>query len=188
MNLSKKRKLQNDVMFQSPQKVHKTNTVLMNSPPVLNASFLHVSPSKQNASFANSPPGSFIRHTNTAPPKKGMVPIPVGAHNCLHACSFLITGVLTSLERQEATDLIKNYGGVVYKSVAKSLTHAVVGDVAGPKKLQQFASNPNIKVINEAELLDMIRSFPAGPDVLPPKNLAQLTHQSPNQSPNQRVC
>jgi replication factor C subunit 1 len=42
---------------------------------------------------------------------KGKIPLPVGQKNCLKEKTFLITGVLDSLEREEATKLIQKYGG-----------------------------------------------------------------------------
>jgi hypothetical protein len=46
-----------------------------------------------------------------APPLKGQKPLPQGAAGCLTGLTFVISGVLDSLEREEMTDLIKSYGG-----------------------------------------------------------------------------
>jgi len=46
------------------------------------------------------------------PPNKGMKIIPTGKPYCLIKKSFLITGVLDSLEKEEAIELIKSYGGL----------------------------------------------------------------------------
>lgn len=43
----------------------------------------------------------------------GSKEIPTGAENCLLGLTFVITGVLDSLEREEAEELIKQYGGQV---------------------------------------------------------------------------
>lgn len=40
-----------------------------------------------------------------------MKPLPEGQPNCLAGYVFVITGVLESLEREEATELIQKYGG-----------------------------------------------------------------------------
>ena len=42
-----------------------------------------------------------------------------------------MTGVLDSLERDEAHDLIQQYGGNICKTVAKKLNYAVIGAEAG---------------------------------------------------------
>lgn len=47
----------------------------------------------------------------TGPQQKGLKEIPEGATNCLFGKIFVITGVLDSLEREEARDLIVKYGG-----------------------------------------------------------------------------
>jgi len=40
-----------------------------------------------------------------------MKEIPIGKDFCLYGKTFIITGVLDSLERDEATKLITQYGG-----------------------------------------------------------------------------
>lgn len=42
---------------------------------------------------------------------KGKKTVPSGLPNCLGGKVFVITGILDSLERKEAEDLIKSYGG-----------------------------------------------------------------------------
>ena len=50
--------------------------------------------------------GRYIA-TRAPPPRHGEKPIPVGSEKCLAGYRFVITGVLESLEREEAADLIK---------------------------------------------------------------------------------
>ena len=59
----------------------------------------------------------------------------VGAENCLEGLTFVITGVLESLERDEAADIIKKYGGKVTTSVSGRTSYIVVGEEAGESKL-----------------------------------------------------
>lgn len=73
-----------------------------------------------------------------APPHLGMKELPQGAPWCLWGKVFMCTGVLDSLERDDAFKLIEHYGGKIAKSVTKQLTHAVVGTDAGAKKLEQI--------------------------------------------------
>ncbi|XP_018357397.1 PREDICTED: replication factor C subunit 1 isoform X2 [Trachymyrmex cornetzi] len=86
---------------------------------------------------------------------------PTGAENCLAGVSFLITGVLDSLERNEVEDLIQKYGGRTVNSVSKKVNYIIVGDEAGPSKLAK-AINLGIKQISEDDLLEMIRTRPEG--------------------------
>lgn len=48
---------------------------------------------------------------------------------------ILFTGVLESLERDQAETLAKEYGATISKSVGPKLSYAVVGEDAGPTKL-----------------------------------------------------
>ncbi len=47
----------------------------------------------------------------------------------------MVTGVLDSLERDEATELIKKYGGKVTTSVSSRTSFLVTGEEAGDGKL-----------------------------------------------------
>ena len=91
----------------------------------------------------------------------GSKEIPEGAENCLANLSFLITGVLDSLEREEAESIIKQYGGKILHAVSKKLNYIIVGDEPGPSKMAK-AESLGVKKISEDELLDMLRSRPAG--------------------------
>lgn len=70
--------------------------------------------------------------------------------------TFLITGVLESLERDEAGSIIKEYGGKTMTVVGKRLNYLIVGEDAGPKKLAQ-AEEFGVKIISEDDFLDLIR-------------------------------
>ncbi|XP_017758699.1 PREDICTED: replication factor C subunit 1 [Eufriesea mexicana] len=91
----------------------------------------------------------------------GSKEIPVGAEYCLAGLSFVLTGVLDSLEKEEAEELIKKYGGRILHQVSKKTDYIVVGDQPGPAKLSK-ANNLNIKKISEDDLLEFIRTRPAG--------------------------
>jgi len=49
----------------------------------------------------------------------------------------VITGVLESLDRDEAKQLVEKYGGKVTTSVSKKTTYMVVGRDAGESKLNK---------------------------------------------------
>lgn len=69
------------------------------------------------------------------PRAPGSKPIPEGKEDCLEGLTFVITGVLESLEREEATDLVRKYGGKVTQSISKNTSYVVVGEGAGQSKL-----------------------------------------------------
>ena len=58
-----------------------------------------------------------------------------GAESCLEGLTFVITGVLESLEREEATDIIKKYGGKVTTNVSGRTSYIIIGEEAGESKL-----------------------------------------------------
>ncbi|XP_050464112.1 replication factor C subunit 1 isoform X1 [Cataglyphis hispanica] len=91
----------------------------------------------------------------------GSKEIPIGAQNCLAGITFVLTGVLDSLERNEVEDLIRKYGGRTVNTVSGKVNYIIVGDEAGPSKLAK-ANNLGIKQISEDDLLEMICTRPEG--------------------------
>ena len=65
--------------------------------------------------------------------------------NCLDGLKFVIIGVLESIEREEATDLIQRYGGKVTQSVSKKTSYVVMGQDPGEHKLSKVHCNTQIK-------------------------------------------
>ncbi|XP_061394264.1 replication factor C subunit 1 [Musca vetustissima] len=86
----------------------------------------------------------------------GCKEVPKGKPNCLAGLTFLVTGVLESLERDEACSIIKEYGGKVMTTVGKRLNYLIAGEDSGPKKLAQ-AEEFNVKIITEDDFLNLIR-------------------------------
>lgn len=68
--------------------------------------------------------------------------------------SFVITGTL-SKTRKEIENLIKSNGGRVKSSVSKDIDYLIVGDNPGSKL--DKAKKLGIKIINEKELMDILR-------------------------------
>lgn len=69
--------------------------------------------------------------------------------------TFVLTGTLPTMKRDEAKELIEKYGGKASGSVSKKTSYVLAGDEAGSKltKAQQLG----IKIISEEELLEMIK-------------------------------
>jgi DNA ligase (NAD+) len=68
--------------------------------------------------------------------------------------SFVLTGSLPTLKRDDAGERIKNAGGKVQSSVSKKTDYVVAGDEAGTKL--EKAKELGVAVIDEAELLRML--------------------------------
>ena len=69
--------------------------------------------------------------------------------------TFVLTGTLPTLTRDEASAMIKAQGGKVTGSVSKKTDYVVAGEAAGSKLTK--ANELGIKVIDEAELLEMMK-------------------------------
>lgn len=78
----------------------------------------------------------------------------VSASNKLEGYTFVITGTLPSLSRDEATALIKSNGGKVTSSVSKKTDYLLCGEDAGSKLTK--AESLGITIIDEDELYKMI--------------------------------
>ncbi|MCJ1313296.1 hypothetical protein MMC25_006973 [Agyrium rufum] len=95
-----------------------------------------------------------------AGPAGGAKEPPMGQENCLAGLSFVFTGVLDGLGREEGAQLVKRYGGKVMTSPSSKTNYVVLGDEAGPKKLETIQKY-GLKTINEDGLFELIRLLPA---------------------------
>ena len=59
--------------------------------------------------------------------------------------TFVITGILESIEREEAADLIQRYGGKVTQSVSKKTSYVIIGQDPGESKLSKIHCNAQLK-------------------------------------------
>ena len=69
--------------------------------------------------------------------------------------SFVVTGTLDSMSREEATKKIRALGGDFHTSVVKNTTYLVAGHNTGQAKLKK-AAQLGVKVIAESEFLKLI--------------------------------
>ncbi len=69
--------------------------------------------------------------------------------------SFVITGTLTAMQREEAADRIRNLGGTFKSAVTEDTTYLVVGENPGKSKLKQ-AETLNTTVIDEDEFYKLL--------------------------------
>jgi DNA ligase (NAD+) len=68
--------------------------------------------------------------------------------------TFVVTGTLPTLKRDEAKELIQQNGGKMTDSISAKTDYLVAGEKAGSKLAK--AEKLGIKVISESELLKMI--------------------------------
>jgi DNA ligase (NAD+) len=68
--------------------------------------------------------------------------------------TYVITGTLSSMSREEATAALERLGAKVAGSVSKKTTAVIVGEDAGSKA--DKAQSLGIRMLGEAELLSLI--------------------------------
>ena len=73
----------------------------------------------------------------------------------LMGLTFVLTGTLPTMSRDEASALIKKFGGKVSSSVSKKTSYVVAGEEAGSKLTK--AKELGVNIIDEAGLLELIK-------------------------------
>ncbi|ORY34194.1 hypothetical protein BCR39DRAFT_188440, partial [Naematelia encephala] len=72
------------------------------------------------------------------PKNPGSKEVPEGAPECLAGLTFVFTGELESLGREESQELAKRYGGKVTTAPSKKTSYVIVGENAGPSKVKKI--------------------------------------------------
>lgn len=83
-------------------------------------------------------------------------PVKLPTSDLLAGKTFVLTGTLPTMSRDEASELIKNAGGKVSGSVSAKTTYVVAGEAAGSKLTKARALN--VPVISEEDLLKMLQA------------------------------
>ena len=69
--------------------------------------------------------------------------------------TFVLTGTLPSMTRDEAAEIIQNFGGKVSGSVSKKTAYVLAGEEAGSKLTK--AESLGITIISEEEFKELIK-------------------------------
>ena len=85
----------------------------------------------------------------------GVVPQYQEKSGKLAGISFVVTGSLENMSREEAADRIRALGGTFQTSVGKDTTYLVAGGKVGSSKLKK-AESYGTKVINESDLMELL--------------------------------
>ena len=75
--------------------------------------------------------------------------------NRFEGLTFVLTGTLENLSRNEASDIIEKFGGKVSGSVSKKTDYVLAGEDAGSKLTK--AQSLGVKILGEQEFLNMTR-------------------------------
>eukprot|EP00201_Polytomella_parva_P008934 CAMPEP_0175058444 /NCGR_PEP_ID=MMETSP0052_2-20121109/11852_1 /TAXON_ID=51329 ORGANISM="Polytomella parva, Strain SAG 63-3" /NCGR_SAMPLE_ID=MMETSP0052_2 /ASSEMBLY_ACC=CAM_ASM_000194 /LENGTH=282 /DNA_ID=CAMNT_0016323827 /DNA_START=610 /DNA_END=1454 /DNA_ORIENTATION=- len=117
---------------------------------LVDAAALHLPPeSSIQFSLMAEGEGGFQIHDGVSPPNFGQKePPPRGHPDCFTGKTFVISGVLDSLPRPDAEDLIKRHGGRVTGSVSGKTNFLIVGTSCGRSKYT-LAKEKGTKLIDE---------------------------------------
>ena len=80
---------------------------------------------------------------------------PVSDDRRFEGMTFVITGTLPTMKRDEAKALIEKFGGKAASSVSKKTTYVVAGEEAGSKLTK--AQELGLEIIDEARLIEMTK-------------------------------
>lgn len=100
---------------------------------------------------------NYFAAKNAAPSALGSKEIPVGKPDCLVGLTFVITGQLSSITREDTADLIKKYGGRVTSAVSGKTSYLIVGEEPGESKLNK-AKSLKLPTLDEDSFFDFIRN------------------------------
>jgi BRCT domain type II-containing protein len=84
-----------------------------------------------------------------------------GTGDVLSGKSIVVTGVPPVLQRKNAEKLVTDYGGKLVKSISKNTSFVVLGNDAGPKKLEQIAEL-GIETLDEDAFIAMLEAGGSG--------------------------
>lgn len=125
------------------------------------------SPGKATSSYRE-----YLQRKATGPIAPGSKEIPEGAPNCLVGYTFVFTGELSSLSRDDAQDLVKRYGGRVTGAPSGRTDFVIVGEGAGASKLKKV-EELGIRTLDEDGLLELICKSQKSPKKAAPVFLAK---------------
>lgn len=100
-----------------------------------------------------------------------------------------MTGIYESLEREEAADLVKKYGGRISTSLSKKTNYIVAGEEAGLAKLAK-ADEMHIPILSEDDLLNLIRKnsgIPVNKSVVKQENGAADKKSPKKEAPSSTI-
>lgn len=75
--------------------------------------------------------------------------------NRFEGLTFVLTGTLPSMTRNEAEEMIKAHGGKVSSSVSKKTSYVIAGSDAGSKLTK--AQGLGVRIIDQAEFLELVK-------------------------------
>ncbi len=85
----------------------------------------------------------------------GVQPVYSKSEGKLEGQSFVVTGTLTGMSRDQAATLIKQHGGTFQTGINKNTTYLVVGENVGKTKTEK-AERLGVKILTEPQFMQLI--------------------------------
>ncbi|KAH6890105.1 purine nucleotide binding protein [Coprinopsis sp. MPI-PUGE-AT-0042] len=111
-------------------------------------------PAAKKPNWAAAKAAKLARQTQ-GPAAPGSKAIPDGAPDALAGLAFVFTGELTAFSRDEAVELAKRFGGRVVGQPSSKTDYVVLGEDAGPKKLEAIKKH-KLVTLDEDGFLNLI--------------------------------
>ncbi|GAB4817566.1 hypothetical protein N2152v2_004612 [Parachlorella kessleri] len=128
--------------------------------------------------------GAFNQRPSDDPPHWHEKEPPRGHPDCLTGKTFVFTGVLDSLKREEAADFVKRHGGKVTTNVSSRTAFLVAGQYSGRSKFAAARAH-NVRITNEEGLFTLVRAAP-DPQAATDMDLDQQQQPAGQQQPDQK--
>ncbi|KAE8209669.1 hypothetical protein CF327_g6374 [Tilletia walkeri] len=96
------------------------------------------------------------------PANPGAKPLPEGKPNCLNGLTFVFTGELDTLDREQALELVRRYGARVTSGPSSKTSYVVVGLEPGESKKKMIEKH-KLPTLDEDGLFELIRSRGSAP-------------------------
>ncbi|KAL0075872.1 replication factor RFC1 C terminal domain-containing protein, partial [Phycomyces blakesleeanus] len=101
--------------------------------------------------------GFFNMMRREQPKALGTREVPEARPNCFEGYTFVLTGELESLTRNDTGDIIKRYGGRVTGSVSGRTTFLVMGRDFGPSKAEK-AKSLGVTILDEDAFYNLLKT------------------------------
>lgn len=137
-------------MEEAIQLVDSINHHADSQPQPPSSDVLHSSPVKKKSNY-----GEYLRRRAAGPSNPGGKSVPQGSPDCLLGLTFVFTGELSSISREDVMDLVKRLGGRVTGAPSRKTDYVILGDMAGESKLAKV-KELGLKTLDENGLFDLI--------------------------------
>ncbi|KRY47934.1 Replication factor C subunit 1, partial [Trichinella britovi] len=153
---SPKTPVKNDSSVETPKKVKQTS-----KPATPSSSAEKRKGKDENEKLSGRPSFGYQRFLQREGPRAlGTREIPKGAENCFQGLTFVLSGILETVDREDVKLLIQKYGGRVTGAVSKKTDYLVAGRDCGETKTKK-AKELRVTILDEDGFFDLLSKLPS---------------------------